>query len=74
MYPGLLAEIAKKLNCDLYVLPSSIHECIIMPVTELHTKEDLSKMVCHVNEREVLEEEILSDHVYYYDRLSDELH
>lgn len=33
LYPGVLEEIFRKLSRDFYVLPSSIHECIIVPVS-----------------------------------------
>lgn len=73
IYPGLLSEIAKKFECDLYVLPSSIHECIIMPVNKLYTKKELSDMVQDINQREVDRLDVLSDCVYYYDRKIEEL-
>lgn len=68
LYPSLLPSIAEKFNSSLYILPSSIHECIIMPVSGCYTKESLSEMVREINEREVEDIEILSDHAYFYDR------
>ena len=73
LYPGLLASIADRFECDLYILPSSIHECIIMPVYEWYTKEGLSKMVREINEREVDDMEILADHAYLYERETEEI-
>lgn len=73
LYPGLLASIADRFGCDLYILPSSIHECIIMPVSEWYTKDGLSKMVQEINEREVDDVEILADHVYVYERETEEI-
>lgn len=73
LYPGLLASIAKKFDNDLYILPSSVHECIVMPKSKWYTKEDLSDMVQEINEREVEETEILADHVYFYDHVSNEM-
>lgn len=72
MYPGLLAELARKEDANLFLLPSSIHEFIILADTGQDT-EDLLKMVREVNESRVAEEEILSNSVYYYDKISEKI-
>lgn len=54
------------LKCDFYILPSSIHECIIVPVTADVTVRALKKMVKEVNATKVTVEERLSDSVYTY--------
>lgn len=65
LYPGMLNEIADKLQCDYYVLPSSIHELIIL--RNLNKSEDeLGRMVREINRTQVPEEEVLSDSIYYY--------
>lgn len=66
LYPNLLACIAEKLQSNLYLLPSSIHEFLVLP-ENCNLYPELSKMVCEVNEHEVSKDEILSDHVYFYD-------
>lgn len=66
LYDNVLKDIAQHLNCDLYILPSSIHEVIIVPATITESVHTLSQMVCEINQSEVSEEEILSDHIYYY--------
>lgn len=51
-----------------YMIPSSIHEWIILPIT-LDREDDLlvlNEMVCEVNEEKVEPNEILSDHIYMY--------
>lgn len=73
LYPGVLKEFAGKLKKDLYILPCSIHEVLILPCEEGMTAEVLKSMVCQVNETELSREEILSDEVYYYSRSQDEL-
>lgn len=72
-YPGVLKQISEKLNDSLYILPSSIHECIILPVSGEYTQKSLSEMVTEINEVQVEETEILSNHVYYYDRVKENL-
>ena len=64
---SLLEEIAKEKHSGFYVLPSSIHEVILLPRNTPDTSEALSGMVRQINETHVSSEEILSDHVYYYD-------
>lgn len=70
LYEHLLERFADKLNSDLYILPSSIHEVILIPATSDTSYEELSQMVQEVNETQVSPEEILSDHVYYFSRSS----
>lgn len=64
-YPGVLEQCAQDFQSDFYVLPSSIHECILIPVGE-EEGEKLLDMVKDVNDEQVPEEEILSYHVYQY--------
>lgn len=67
-YPGLLDLIADKLGCDLYILPSSIHECLIVPSWARSDAPRLREIVKKVNDTEVRKEELLSYHVYRYSR------
>lgn len=68
LYKNLLQSFAQKLNSDLYILPSSIHEVLIIPVEKADSAKELSDMVKEVNATQLSNEEILSDHVYYYSR------
>lgn len=68
LYPGLLECIADMFESDLFILPSSVHECILVPDLEEYSMEGLSAMVKEINEREVEEMEILADHAYRYSR------
>ena len=52
---------------DYYVLPSSVHEVLIVPQSAGMDPEELTDMVNTVNEGCVMQDEILSDHVYQYD-------
>ena len=64
-------KIADLLKCNFYLIPSSIHEWILVPEREWQGREDslheLSEMVRTVNREQVDPEEVLSDHAYYYD-------
>lgn len=52
---------------NFYILPSSIHEIILVPDRGKWTAEEISGMVREVNKEQVLPEERLADHAYYYD-------
>lgn len=67
LYQGVLEMIADKTDGDYYILPSSIHEVLAIPAKDDISQEELAKMVCEVNATCVLQEEILSGSVYYYD-------
>lgn len=62
--------VAEKLGGDYYVLPSSIHETLILPKSENMSFQRLQDMVQDVNAMCVSEEEVLSDGVYQYDAKS----
>lgn len=68
LYPGKLEEIGKYLGVDYYVLPSSIHEVIVVPVGEWTNRRSLEEMVKEVNTYQVADDEVLADTVYYYNR------
>ncbi len=72
-YPGALEKIAQKLNSDYYIIPSSIHEVIVVPVVCNWSKGQMDAMVEDVNAQELDPIEILSDHVYIYNRYTGEI-
>lgn len=64
--PGLLRSVAMGRDC--FVLPSSIHETILVPAAGWEGRqEELDGMVAEINATQVSENERLSDHSYYYD-------
>ena len=68
LYQNVLEEFSSKLEKDFYILPSSIHELILIPVEENHETTKLNEMVREVNHTQVEMEEVLADHAYYYSR------
>lgn len=68
LYRNLLQDFANRLECDFYILPSSIHEVLIIPAGNETSYQELSEMVRDVNSSQLAREEILSDHVYYFSR------
>lgn len=73
LYPHVLSHISRILGGSFYVLPSSIHECILVPDSGQYSKTELEDMVKEVNMTQVEAEEVLSDRVYYYDYKKDSL-
>lgn len=67
-YPEILDLVGDKLNQNYYILPSSIHEVIIVPEKEALSVAEMKKIVKEVNDTYVHMEEYLSDNIYYYDR------
>lgn len=51
---------------DLYVIPSSIHEMLLVRPDEDMSAEKLNSIIQDVNQMVVSEDEVLSDHAYYY--------
>ncbi len=70
-YEGILREFARRIDNDFYILPSSIHEALFVPATDDMDADYLKEMVRSVNATEVSPEEVLSDNVYIYNRLTD---
>lgn len=67
-YQGVLEEFSKKMQKSFYVLPSSVHEVILIPDDGMQNGEELWKMVCEINATQVEPEEVLTDSVYYFSR------
>lgn len=73
LYEEVLKEFADMIDGDFAILPSSIHEVILQPILPEIKLNDLSKMVTEVNDAEVSENDILSDHAYIYRKETGEL-
>lgn len=68
LYDNCLQMIGNYLKENYYVLPSSVHEVIIIPESESISQGELSRLVKEINETQVAEDEILSNQAYYFDR------
>ncbi len=66
LYENLLSSLSGELCDDLYIIPSSIHEVLLIPYSLAHSRNMLDEMICEVNRTQVDAEEILSDHAYVY--------
>lgn len=66
LYPCIPQMIFEQLGNKYYLLPSSIHEFLIIPENQGMLPESLRKIVREVNETQLDREEFLSDEVYYF--------
>ena len=69
LYEGVLERFSARVGADLYILPSSIHEVILLPF-QGQKKEFLQEMVEEINKKEVPCSDILSNRVYQYSKKS----
>ena len=69
----MMDQIAEKVGGDFYILPSSVHEVLIVPADAGMDLKDLEAMVQEVNETQVAPQDRLSDHVYQYDNETHEV-
>ena len=69
----MISGFAKEKGRNLYIIPSSIHEVLLVPYDSTVSLDDLSNMVNQVNHAEVPMEERLSNHVYFYSRQTDQV-
>lgn len=71
LYNGLLKAFADRIGSDFYIIPSSVHEVLFVPVTVGIGIEEMKSIVRAVNVEEVAEDEVLSENIYYYNRYLD---
>lgn len=67
LYEDVLLALAVRLKSDLYILPSSVHEVIVVPSSEdFNNPDELAQLVWEVNMQQVALDERLSNQVYFY--------
>ncbi|MDY4054307.1 MAG: DUF5688 family protein [Blautia sp.] len=66
-YPDFMDQAAKELGGDIFILPSSVHEVLILPDDGNMNAQELKEMVTSINASEVSPEDRLTDSVYHYD-------
>lgn len=71
LYPQALWSASHILGDDLYILPSSIHECLVIPMYVECTRTELEEIVKDINRSIIWDTEFLSDHVYVYQKDED---
>ena len=66
-YQDFMDQAAERAGGDFFILPSSIHELLIVPDNGQMGLSELQDMVREVNATQVSPEEKLTDNVYHYD-------
>ena len=67
-----LNEFGRVIGGDYYVIPSSVHELILLAKKDTDRECDIDSMIREVNRTQVGPDDVLSDHVYMYS-LKDEV-
>ncbi len=68
LHSEILERFSDECGGDLYIIPSSVHELLVLPVDTSHPVEEYQYLIEEVNENEVSEEEFLSNSLYLYSR------
>ncbi len=72
-YPGVKEQAANILGEGYTVLPSSLHEVLLVPDSSQIPARDLQNMVKEVNQTQVEPKDILSDNIYHFDNFQGKL-
>lgn len=73
LYPEVLKNFADSMEKDIIILPSSIHEVLLLPDDGDISYAEMSRLVTHINRSEVPKEDRLSNQVYLYSRETGEV-
>ena len=68
LYPNVLEKIEQLFQDDFYILPSSVHEVILLGKKESMDSCSLNEMIQEINQTQVARDEWLSDHTYLYQK------
>lgn len=68
LFEDVMSKMAEELESDMYIIPSSIHEVMILPKSENIDYNELRNLVKYVNESDLDPREVLSNTVYVYER------
>lgn len=66
LYPGMKEKLGEVIGGDYYILPSSVHEVLILPDRGETAPKDLARMVKDINENVVKPEDRLCNKVFRY--------
>ena len=67
-YKGTAEYLRSRFPEDLFLLPSSVHEWILLPDRHNMQIRELNDLICQINEAVVEDDEILSSHAYVFER------
>ncbi|MBQ7925064.1 MAG: hypothetical protein IJ335_02090, partial [Lachnospiraceae bacterium] len=67
LYPDFWDKLGMAWKGKFYILPSSVHEVILLKDDGEESPSKLQEMVREINQCEVDPTEVLSDSIYHYD-------
>lgn len=68
LYEDALRNFAETIGSDFFIIPSSVHELILVPSENEGAVRDIKDMIREINDTQVRDEEILSYSLYFYNR------
>ena len=68
IFDKFMSAMADEIGEGFIILPSSVHEVILVPEKDGAETERLKEIVAEVNAGHVEPQEVLSDNIYYYDK------
>lgn len=74
LYDNVIWNFAKVQDCNIFVLPSSVHEVMLVPENAETEPEFLEELVMEANKSAVGLIDLLSDHIYYYDKECEQMY
>lgn len=72
LYEHVLSDLAQKYGWNLFLLPISVHEFLILLDRGQYVQEELLDMIRLSNQTVVSEKDFLADNIYYYDYHDDQ--
>ena len=66
LYPNLIRDFAEAIQSSFYIIPSSIHELLLLPTKHLEESQEIKNMIREINDTQVHAEEILSYSLYLF--------
>lgn len=69
-YPNIMDEIERQMGGKVTIIPSSIHEVIVIPADASQSEKDFAEMIADVNKTEVAPQEILGYRPLVYDEIT----
>ena len=73
LYPDILHNLSEVLKSDLYIIPSSVHEVIVFARNMAGDEKSLKEMIHTVNMTQLEPQDVLSDSLYFYDRIDEKI-
>lgn len=64
---SMIAQFVETTGADTYIIPSSVHELLLLPAAGAQDGKDLNGMIRDINRWGVMPDERLADNAYYYE-------